>query len=47
MLHTSGLSYEFFSADDLKFRTAKGIPTIVACNFDSIRTVLLQEPGAA
>jgi len=47
MLHTSGLSYEFFSADDLKFRTAKGIPTVVACNFDSIRTVLLHEPGAA
>jgi len=47
MLHTSGLCYEFFSSDDLKYRTAKGIPTVVACNFDSIRTVLLHEPGAA
>ncbi|VTU28915.1 hypothetical protein [Variovorax sp. PBL-E5] len=47
MLHTSGLCYEFFSADDLKYRTAKGIPTVVACNFDSIRTVLLHDPGAA
>jgi methyl acetate hydrolase len=47
MLHTSGLCYEFFSADDLKYRTARGIPTVVACNFDSIRTVLLHEPGAA
>lgn len=47
MLHTSGLGYEFFSADDLKYRAAKGIPTVVACNFDSIRTVLLHEPGAA
>lgn len=47
MLHTSGLGYEFFSADDLKYRAAKGIPTVVTCNFDSIRTVLLHEPGAA
>lgn len=47
MLHTSGLCYEFFSADDLKYRTAKGIPTVVGCSFDSIRTVLLHEPGAA
>jgi len=47
MLHTSGLGYEFFSANDLQYRTAKGIPTVVACNFDSIRTVLLHEPGAA
>ena len=47
MLHASGLCYEFFSADDLKYRTAKGIPTIVSSSFDSIRTVLLHDPGAA
>ena len=47
MLHTAGFSYEFFSDDDLKFRTAKNVPTIVACNFDSIRTVLLHDPGKA
>jgi methyl acetate hydrolase len=47
MLHTSGLCYEFFSADDLKYRTAKGIPTVVSSSFDSIRTVLLHDPGAA
>lgn len=47
MLHTSGLCYEFFSADDLKYRTALGIPTIVACNFAAIRTVLLHDPGEA
>ena len=47
MLHTSGLAYEFFSADDLAYRTAKGIPTVVGCSFDSIRTVLVHEPGAA
>ncbi len=45
MLHTSGLCYEFFSHDDLKYRTAKNIPTVVSCTFDSIRTVLLHDPG--
>lgn len=47
MLHTSGFCYEFFSADDLKFRAAKNVPTVVVCSFDSIRTVLLHDPGAA
>jgi len=45
-LHTSGLCYEFFSADDLQYRTAKAIPTVVSSSFDSIRTVLLHDPGA-
>jgi len=45
MLHTSGLCYEFFSHDDLKYRTAKNIPTVVSCRFESIRTVLLHDPG--
>ena len=45
MLHASGLCYEFFSADDLKYRTSKGIPTIVSSSFDAIRTVLLHHPG--
>lgn len=45
MLHTSGLGYEFFSADDLKYRTAKGTPTVVSSSFASIRTVLLFDPG--
>lgn len=44
-LHTSGLSYEFFSADDLQYRTARGIPTIVSCTFESMRSVLLHDPG--
>lgn len=47
MLHTSGLCYEFFSADDLKYRTAKNIPTIVSSTFASTRTVLLHDPGEA
>lgn len=45
MLHTSGLCYEFFSHDDLKYRTAKNIPTVVSSSFASIRTVLLHDPG--
>ncbi len=45
MLHTSGFCYEFFSADDLKYRTAKNIPTVVSSSFASIRTVLLHDPG--
>jgi methyl acetate hydrolase len=46
MLHTSGFCYEFFSHDDLKYRTAKGIPTVVSSTFESIKTVLLHDPGA-
>jgi methyl acetate hydrolase len=45
MLHTSGLCYEFFSDDDLKYRTFHNIPTIVSCSFPAIRTVLLHDPG--
>ncbi|MGE5117520.1 MAG: serine hydrolase domain-containing protein [Betaproteobacteria bacterium] len=45
MLHTSGFCYEFFSADDLKYRTAKNIPTVVSCTSASIKTVLLHDPG--
>ncbi len=45
MLHTSGLCYEFFSHDDLKYRSAKDIPSVVGCTFASIRTVLLHDPG--
>jgi methyl acetate hydrolase len=33
MLHTAGFSYEFFSADDLKYRTHLGIPTVVSGTF--------------
>lgn len=47
MLHTSGLCYEFFSADDLRYRTARGLPTVVSSTFESVRTVLLHDPGAA
>ncbi len=45
MLHTAGFSYEFFSHDDLAFRTAMETPTVVSSTFDGIKTVLLFEPG--
>jgi methyl acetate hydrolase len=45
MLHTAGFSYEFFSDDLLRYRTLKGIPTILSCTFDSFRDVLLHDPG--
>jgi len=45
MLHTSGFGYEDFSEDDLKYRTARRIPTVKSSTFESIRTVLLHDPG--
>src|SRR5262245_13373062 len=45
ILHTSGFCYEFFSADDLKYRTAKKIPSVITCTTASIKTVLLHDPG--
>ena len=45
ILHTSGLCYECFSADDLKYRDAKGIPSVLTCTNASIKTVLLHDPG--
>ena len=45
MLHTAGFSYEFFSADDLKLRGAKGIPSVVSSTFASVKTCLLWDPG--
>jgi methyl acetate hydrolase len=45
LLHTAGFSYEFFSQDDLNFRNAREIPTVVSSTFDAIKTVLLHDPG--
>ena len=45
MTHTSGLCYEFFSEEDLKYRTENEIPTVVSSSPASIQTVLLHEPG--
>jgi methyl acetate hydrolase len=45
ILHTSGFTYDFFSHDDLKYRTVNKIPTVMSSTFASIRTVLLYDPG--
>ncbi len=45
MLHTAGFSDKFFSHDDLKYRPALGIPTVVSSTFASIRSVLQFDPG--
>ncbi len=45
LLHTAGFCYEFFSHDDLNFRTVNGIPTVVSSTFASVNTVLLHDPG--
>ena len=45
MLHTAGFGYEFFSAEDLAYRHAKGIPTLIANTYDAIKSVLLFDPG--
>lgn len=45
MLHTAGFGYEFFSHEDRRYRDEKGIPSILTSTFESIKSVLLFEPG--
>lgn len=45
MLHTAGFGYEFFSHEDQKYREATGVPSILTSSFDSIKSVLLFDPG--
>ena len=45
MLHTAGFCYDFFSADLLRYRTARDIPSVLSCTFASIQDVLLHDPG--
>ena len=45
MLHTAGFCYEFFSHDDLQYRTATNTPGFATSTFASIRSVLLHDPG--
>jgi methyl acetate hydrolase len=45
MLHTAGLGYEIFNADDFRFRAARKIPSPESCSFAAFRTVLLHDPG--
>ena len=45
MLHTAGFGYEFFHEADLRYRTARGIPSIITNTVAAITTVLLHDPG--
>jgi methyl acetate hydrolase len=45
MLHTAGFGYEFFSHEDQRYRYAKETPSILTSTFDSIKSVLLFDPG--
>ncbi len=45
MLHTAGFVYEFFSADEARYRQAAGLPSIFASSFDAIRSVMIHDPG--
>ncbi len=45
MLHTAGFCYDFFSADLLRYRTARNIPSVLGSTFAGIRDVLLHDPG--
>ncbi|WP_442975227.1 serine hydrolase domain-containing protein, partial [Salmonella enterica] len=45
MLHTAGFGYEFFSADDQRYRRVTDTPSIISNCFDALRTVLLFDPG--
>ena len=45
MLHTAGLCYEFFSAEEARYRAIAGVPSIFASCYDAIRSVLIHDPG--
>lgn len=45
MLHTAGFGYDFFSAQLLRYRTQREIPSILTCSFAAIQDVLLHDPG--
>ncbi len=45
MLHTAGFGYDFFSADLLRYRTEREIPSILSSTFAGVRDVLLHDPG--
>lgn len=45
MTHTSGLSYEFWNADILRYMEAKGIPSLGTLSRDCLFTPLIADPG--
>lgn len=45
MTHTSGLGYDTWNADIMKYRQATGIPAVGSCQNVALTTPLLAEPG--
>ena len=45
LTHTSGLGYDTWNADVMKYREATGIPAVGSCRNAALATPLLAEPG--
>ena len=45
LTHTSGLGYDTWNADVMKYREATGIPAVGSCRNAALTTPLLAEPG--
>jgi len=45
MTHTSGLGYDTWNADIMKYRQATGVPAVGSCQNAALTTPLLAEPG--
>ncbi len=45
LTHTSGFSYEFWSADIYRYLEVAGVPPIISCRNAALQTPLLFEPG--
>ena len=45
LTHTSGLGYDTWNADVMKYRQATGIPAVGSCQNAALTTPLLAEPG--
>lgn len=46
MTHTSGLGYDTWNADIMRYRQATGVPAVGSCQNAALTTPLLAEPGA-
>ena len=45
MLHTAGFGYDIFNHDLVRYGEVRGVPSVVTSTVDSLRTVLLFDPG--
>ena len=45
MLHTAGFGYDIFNHDLVRYGEVRGVPSVVTATMDSLRSVLLFDPG--